>query len=162
MGNKGAFIVLNGKHLKPQFITYSEVSHQNLTDNSLIQEQQLNELDTTFMVSQEDQDQYDDNFDKIHRPNQLPAAAKNDYNIDYEPLDKTSDYSRLKKEKARRLTKTPHELLFDTSTMEKSKLQEEEMPLTMTQSMIAYATPAITSSSTINEIQRIPSAPSLK
>ena len=156
MGNKGAFIVLNGKHLKPQFITYSQVSHQNLTDNS------LNVLDTTFMVSQEDQDQYDDNFDKIHHPNQLPAAATNDYNIDYEPLDRSSDYSRIKREKARRLTKTPHELLFDTSTMEKNKLQEEEMPLTMTQSMIAYATPAITTSSTINEIQRIPSAPSLK
>lgn len=30
MGNKGAFITMNGKDMKPNFVTYSEVPHPNV------------------------------------------------------------------------------------------------------------------------------------
>ncbi|CAG2102543.1 unnamed protein product [Medioppia subpectinata] len=127
-----------------------EMKYKQVADSSLIQEQLLNHvLDTTFLECPEENNKVEK--PDIPEPNPIPFDFEHHFAIPAIP--QSTRTSTPSKEKARRTTRTPQELLFDMTVDHKNNCNND----VMTQSLIA---PNIITEE--SDLQRVPSAPSLK
>jgi kinesin family protein 4/21/27 len=138
-----------------------ELKYKQVADSSLIQEQLLQHvLDTTFLnepiIQPSDEYQIKPETEITNSSHQLPFIVDNHFAVPLTPQIHTqSTDSCTKSEKARRLTKTPQELLFETSMTADNKNRNSND--VMTQSLMA---PILLNND--SDLHRIPSAPSLK
>ena len=142
-----------------------ELQYKQITDSSLIQEQLLHHvLDQTFTDGPLLQSASEDNGYEMEMP-LINAYFGGPPNVPNNELECFDDFAMpaipqtkrtsTPREKARRTTRTPQELLFETSTVMDHKINCNND--VMTQSLIA---PNIETLET--ELPRVPSAPSLK
>lgn len=123
-----------------------EMKYSQLEDSSVVQENLLSLLlDTTFIGPIDNEEP----TDKEEHNKNLPLSSYEKQSNGEQTANSGNDACFLRPEKARRLTKTPHELLFEQN-------RDRQQP--MTQSLVNPM-------SIINEnsdLPRVPSAPSLK
>jgi len=129
-----------------------ELQYKQITDSSLIQEQLLHHvLDQTYLdcpILQADENGFE--------APELPPLdfGPNEHQFAIPVIPASTRTSTPSKEKARRTTRTPQELLFDISSVDHKNNCNNDV---MTQSLIA---PNIVTEE--SDLHRVPSAPSLK